>query len=142
MSLDTVFKIIWLPWLWSKPKNCRPGGCRKLEVSEDIERQDTRLIIIVTEDKPLAEICEDNRVRVESQQSENVEHLQAREHLLKEMTRTGKDHHLNGIEQVKAVHLEPKPWTIADFLTPTLKSKRPQLRDHYKTIIERLYQHA
>ena len=55
------------------------------------------------------------------------------------MTLKGCEFKLSGLEQVRAIHLEPNPWTIENFLTPTLKSKRPQLRAHYKAIIEALY---
>ena len=56
------------------------------------------------------------------------------------MQALGKSQRLNSIEQVKAIHLEPEVFSVDNgLLTPTLKSKRPQLREKYKDVIERLY---
>jgi len=46
---------------------------------------------------------------------------------------------LLGFEVVKAVHLEAKPWTIDNFLTPTFKLKRNEVAKAYASQIERLY---
>jgi long-chain acyl-CoA synthetase len=79
----------------------------------------------VAEGKSLNEICQDKK---------------ARDHVLKELVALGKLNKLNSIEQIKALHLEPNPFTVEnDLLTPTFKSKRPKLREHYNKEITRLY---
>ena len=60
--------------------------------------------------------------------------------VLKQMLKQGEDAGLNGFEQVFAIHLEPVAWTVeSGFLTPTMKIKRPILRDAYQAQIDRMY---
>ncbi|KAI6232909.1 Arachidonate--CoA ligase [Aphelenchoides fujianensis] len=64
----------------------------------------------------------------------------ARAHVLKALNEQGKAGHLNSIEQVKAVWLDPQEWTVqSGLLTPTLKSVRQKLRLRYKGVIADLY---
>lgn len=43
--------------------------------------------------------------------------------------------------QVKDIYLHPDPFSVQNgLLTPTMKSKRPQLRAYFKPQIEDLYQ--
>ncbi|KAI6181270.1 Arachidonate--CoA ligase [Aphelenchoides besseyi] len=78
-------------------------------------------------DKPLEQICKEPK---------------ARSHVLKMMTEQGKAAKLNGIEQVKAVYLDPIPWSVENgMLTPTLKSKRPVLKKYYEAEIAAMYKH-
>lgn len=61
-------------------------------------------------------------------------------HVLSELQTIGKEMKLNSIEQVKAIHIDLNPFTVENgLLTPTLKSKRPQLRSYYNEIIKELY---
>ena len=47
------------------------------------------------------------------------------------------------MEQVQAIHLEPEPFSIQNgLLTPTLKSKRPQLRQKFKPIMAEIYKNS
>uniref|UniRef100_A0A0N5APK7 Long-chain-fatty-acid--CoA ligase n=1 Tax=Syphacia muris TaxID=451379 RepID=A0A0N5APK7_9BILA len=65
---------------------------------------------------------------------------EANKYVLTEMQQIGKENKLNSIEQVKAIYLESEPFSIENnLLTPTLKSKRPQLRDYYKAQIKAIY---
>ncbi|XP_038688105.1 long chain acyl-CoA synthetase 4-like [Tripterygium wilfordii] len=65
----------------------------------------------------------------------------AKEYILGELTKIGKEKKLKGFEFVKAVHLDPVPFDIErDLLTPTYKKKRPQLLKYYKDIIDKMYQ--
>jgi len=61
-------------------------------------------------------------------------------YVLAELQKTGKANKLNSIEQVKAIHLEIEPFTVENgLLTPTLKAKRPQLRQKYQEVMKQLY---
>jgi len=76
--------------------------------------------------KAFEEICKDKRVA---------------KMVLAEMDKFVKEQcRLNSIEQVKAIHLEWELFTVENgLLTPTLKAKRPQLRQKYKETIGQLY---
>jgi long-chain acyl-CoA synthetase len=61
-------------------------------------------------------------------------------YILSDLQRMGKENKLNSIEQVQAIYLESQPFSVENgLLTPTLKSKRPQLRLKYKETIQNLY---
>uniref|UniRef100_A0A0D9V3P1 Long-chain-fatty-acid--CoA ligase n=1 Tax=Leersia perrieri TaxID=77586 RepID=A0A0D9V3P1_9ORYZ len=52
----------------------------------------------------------------------------AKEYILGELSKVGKEKKLKGFEFIKAVHLEPVPFDMdRDLITPTYKKKRPQL---------------
>lgn len=64
----------------------------------------------------------------------------AREFILGELTKMGKEKKLKGFELIRAVHLDPAPFDMErDLITPTYKKKRPQLLKHYQTIIDGMY---
>ncbi|KAK9039953.1 hypothetical protein V6N11_015135 [Hibiscus sabdariffa] len=59
----------------------------------------------------------------------------AKEYILGEHTKTGKEKQLKGFEFIKAVHLDHAPFDMErDLLTPTFKKKRPQLLNYYQTL--------
>ncbi|KAF2313448.1 hypothetical protein GH714_011056 [Hevea brasiliensis] len=73
----------------------------------------------------------------------HCENLKAKEFILGELTKTGKEKKLKGFEFVKAVHLDPEPFDIErDLLTPTYKKKRPQLLKYYQDVIDKMYKSA
>jgi len=60
--------------------------------------------------------------------------------ILKEMTRLGKEAQLKSFEQVKDIYLHPDPFSVQNgLLTPTLKTKRPQLKTYFKPQLEDMY---
>lgn len=60
--------------------------------------------------------------------------------VLAEMTEVGKKSLLKAFEQAKAIHLESDPFSVEkDLLTPTFKSKRPQLAKYYSDQIAEMY---
>jgi len=68
------------------------------------------------------------------------ENPKAKEYIIGELGKIGKDKKLKGYEFIRAVHLDPVPFDMErDLLTPTFKKKRPQLLKYYQTIIDGLY---
>ncbi|CAD5227713.1 unnamed protein product [Bursaphelenchus xylophilus] len=60
--------------------------------------------------------------------------------ILDDMLKIGKESGLFSFEQVKDIHLCAEPFSVENgLLTPTLKSKRPQLKVHFKPQIEDMY---
>ncbi|XP_028115478.1 long chain acyl-CoA synthetase 4-like isoform X1 [Camellia sinensis] len=68
------------------------------------------------------------------------ENPKAKQNVLVELTRIGKEKKLKGFEFIKAVHLDPEPFDMErDLLTPTFKKKRPQLLKYYQNIVDNMY---
>ncbi|KAF7138949.1 hypothetical protein RHSIM_Rhsim07G0082500 [Rhododendron simsii] len=68
------------------------------------------------------------------------ENPKAKEYIIGELSRVGKEKKLKGFEFIKAVHLDPEPFDMdRDLLTPTFKKKRPQLQKYYQLVIDNMY---
>ncbi|TKW20133.1 hypothetical protein SEVIR_4G065300v4 [Setaria viridis] len=64
----------------------------------------------------------------------------AKDHILSELIKIGKEKKLRGFELIKAIHLDPLPFDIErDLITPTYKKKRPQMLKYYQGEIDALY---
>uniref|UniRef100_A0A8C2UEJ3 Arachidonate--CoA ligase n=1 Tax=Coturnix japonica TaxID=93934 RepID=A0A8C2UEJ3_COTJA len=60
--------------------------------------------------------------------------------IMEDMVRLGKESGLHSFEQVKAIYIHSDMFSVQNgLLTPTLKAKRPELRDYFKKQIEDLY---
>ncbi|KNE70505.1 hypothetical protein AMAG_14629 [Allomyces macrogynus ATCC 38327] len=60
--------------------------------------------------------------------------------VLHELTVVGKEQKLRGFEFVKALHLDPAPWSVeSGILTPSFKLKRPQAAQKYRATIDAMY---
>ncbi|XP_032861861.1 long-chain-fatty-acid--CoA ligase 6 isoform X3 [Tyto alba] len=60
--------------------------------------------------------------------------------IMEDMVRLGKESGLHSFEQVKAIYIHSDMFSVQNgLLTPTLKAKRPELRDYFKKQIEELY---
>uniref|UniRef100_A0A803W0Q2 Long-chain-fatty-acid--CoA ligase n=1 Tax=Ficedula albicollis TaxID=59894 RepID=A0A803W0Q2_FICAL len=60
--------------------------------------------------------------------------------IMEDMVRLGKESGLHSFEQVKAIYIHSEMFSVQNgLLTPTLKAKRPELRDYFKKQIEELY---
>ncbi|OWM72162.1 long chain acyl-CoA synthetase 4 [Punica granatum] len=71
------------------------------------------------------------------------ENPKAKEFILGELTKIGKQKKLKGFEFIKAIHLDPVPFDMErDLLTPTYKKKRPQLLKYYQSVIDSMYKSA
>ncbi|KAE8614487.1 hypothetical protein XENTR_v10008185 [Xenopus tropicalis] len=66
--------------------------------------------------------------------------LDLKKAIMEDLLRLGKESGLHSFEQVKAIHIHTEMFSIQNgLLTPTLKAKRPELRDFFKLQIEELY---
>jgi len=64
---------------------------------------------------------------------------EARDVMLAKMNEAATESKLLSYQQVKALLLEPHPWTIEDnLLTPTFKTRRTQLRKKYAEAVQAL----
>ncbi|XP_011022505.1 PREDICTED: long chain acyl-CoA synthetase 4 [Populus euphratica] len=71
------------------------------------------------------------------------ENPRAKEYILGELTKIGKEKKLKGFEFIKAIHLDPEPFDMErDLITPTYKKKRPQLLKYYQNVIDNMYKSA
>uniref|UniRef100_A0AC11BRE2 Acyl-CoA synthetase long chain family member 1 n=1 Tax=Ovis aries TaxID=9940 RepID=A0AC11BRE2_SHEEP len=60
--------------------------------------------------------------------------------ILEDMVRLGKESGLKPFEQVKGIYLHPELFSIDNgLLTPTMKAKRPELRNYFRSQIDELY---
>ncbi|XP_069349119.1 long-chain-fatty-acid--CoA ligase 1 isoform X3 [Eulemur rufifrons] len=60
--------------------------------------------------------------------------------ILEDMVRVGKDSGLKPFEQVKGIVIHPELFSISNgLLTPTMKAKRPELRNYFRSQIDELY---
>uniref|UniRef100_A0A8C9JN64 Long-chain-fatty-acid--CoA ligase n=1 Tax=Panthera tigris altaica TaxID=74533 RepID=A0A8C9JN64_PANTA len=60
--------------------------------------------------------------------------------ILEDMVRLGKDSGLKPFEQVKGITLHPELFSVDNgLLTPTMKAKRPELRNYFRSQIDELY---
>ncbi|XP_004836689.1 long-chain-fatty-acid--CoA ligase 6 isoform X2 [Heterocephalus glaber] len=60
--------------------------------------------------------------------------------ILEDLVRLGKESGLHSFEQVKAIYIHCDMFSVQNgLLTPTLKAKRPELREYFRTQIEELY---
>ncbi|KAL6615722.1 hypothetical protein ACP70R_037992 [Stipagrostis hirtigluma subsp. patula] len=67
----------------------------------------------------------------------------AKEYILGELSKIGKEKKLKGFEFIKDAHLDPVPFDMdRDLLTPTFKKKRPQLLKYYQGVIDNMYKSA
>ncbi|XP_045677836.1 long-chain-fatty-acid--CoA ligase 1 isoform X1 [Phyllostomus hastatus] len=60
--------------------------------------------------------------------------------ILEDMVRIGKESGLKAFEQVKGIYLYPELFSVENgLLTPTMKAKRPELRNYFRSQIDELY---
>lgn len=94
--------------------------------------------IVVPEETALFEMAKEKGL--ELNMSALCKNKQIKELILKEMTQLGKKGDLKGFEQVKDIHLHYELFTLENgLLTPTMKSKRPELQKYFQKEIEEMY---
>ncbi|XP_060033731.1 long-chain-fatty-acid--CoA ligase 6 [Erinaceus europaeus] len=77
---------------------------------------------------------------IEGTYAELCSNKELKKAILEDMVRLGKESGLHSFEQVKAIHIHSDMFSVQNgLLTPTLKAKRPELREYFKKQIEELY---
>nr|XP_029731299.1 long-chain-fatty-acid--CoA ligase 1-like isoform X1 [Aedes albopictus]XP_029731300.1 long-chain-fatty-acid--CoA ligase 1-like isoform X1 [Aedes albopictus] len=62
--------------------------------------------------------------------------------ILNDMLAWGKEYGLKSFEQVKDIYLHPDPFSVQNgLLTPTFKSRRPQIKNYFAPQLEDMYKH-
>jgi long-chain acyl-CoA synthetase len=60
--------------------------------------------------------------------------------IMEELEKVGRENELKSFEKVKDIYLHPEPFSLEQgLLTPTMKSKRPELTAFFKSQIEQMY---
>ncbi|XP_028805909.1 long chain acyl-CoA synthetase 4-like [Neltuma alba] len=97
------------------------------------------LVAVVNPNKQALESwAEENNINAEFKSL--CEDSRAKNYIIEELTKLGKEKKLKGFELIKAVHLEPVPFDMErDLITPTYKKKRPQLLKYYQNVIDNMY---
>uniref|UniRef100_A0A8D2DPB4 Long-chain-fatty-acid--CoA ligase n=1 Tax=Sciurus vulgaris TaxID=55149 RepID=A0A8D2DPB4_SCIVU len=77
---------------------------------------------------------------IEGQYAALCKNKELKKTILEDMVRLGKESGLHSFEQVKAIYIHSDMFSVQNgLLTPTLKAKRPELREYFKKQIEELY---
>ncbi|KAF6081679.1 hypothetical protein HJG60_008716 [Phyllostomus discolor] len=77
---------------------------------------------------------------IEGTYAELCTNKELKKDILEDMVRLGKESGLHSFEQVKAIHIHSDMFSVQNgLLTPTLKAKRPELREYFRKQIEELY---
>lgn len=97
--------------------------------------------IIVPDEEPVRAWAKEHAPNVATASISEICQLdELKQEILSEIKRLSKSNGLHGFETVRAVHLEPNIFSPENGLvTPTFKLKRPQLKAHYATEIEKMY---
>ncbi|XP_061473056.1 long-chain-fatty-acid--CoA ligase 6 isoform X2 [Rhineura floridana] len=72
--------------------------------------------------------------------TELCKNVELKKAIMEDMVQLGKESGLHSFEQVKAVYVHSEMFSVQNgLLTPTLKARRPELREYFKKQIEELY---
>lgn len=101
----------------------------------------TCLVGVVVPDPEVLEQVAAKRVDLSNVPYEELCSMAAvKEMILEDMVAVGKKAGLFSFEQVKDVYITSEPFTVENqLLTPTLKSKRPALKEYFSTQLEHMY---
>uniref|UniRef100_A0A8D2Q5M0 Arachidonate--CoA ligase n=1 Tax=Varanus komodoensis TaxID=61221 RepID=A0A8D2Q5M0_VARKO len=72
--------------------------------------------------------------------AELCKNVELKKAIMEDMVQLGKESGLHSFEQVKGIYIHSEMFSVQNgLLTPTLKAKRPELREYFKKQIEELY---
>ncbi|EDM04428.1 acyl-CoA synthetase long-chain family member 6, isoform CRA_a [Rattus norvegicus] len=84
--------------------------------------------------------CWAQKKGIEGNYQELCKSKELKKAILDDMVMLGKESGLHSFEQVKAIYIHCDMFSVQNgLLTPTLKAKRPELREYFKKQIEELY---
>merc|ERR1712146_98631 len=65
---------------------------------------------------------------------------EAKKRVLEALTESGKQSKIRGFEFIKAVHLDHEAFSVErGLLTPTMKTRRPDMKNHYQDELNKMY---
>lgn len=100
----------------------------------------TCLIGIIVPDPEVLPSEAKNKLNIQGTMEELCKNPEVKKMVLDDMVAVGKEAGLYSFEQVKDIYLSPEMFSVEnDLLTPTLKSKRPKLKDYFKPQISDMY---
>ncbi|KFM80190.1 Long-chain-fatty-acid--CoA ligase 1, partial [Stegodyphus mimosarum] len=100
--------------------------------------QASLVAIAVPDQDCLTEWCKNNSIK--GTWKEICENKTVKQFLLDDITKLGTEGGLKSFEQVKDIYLHPEPFTIeSGLLTPTMKTKRPECRKYFSSVIDNMY---
>jgi len=103
----------------------------------------TCLVAIVVPDPDVLPGAAAEKLGIKGKSMEELcELAEVKQMILDDMISCGKKSGLYSFEQVKDIYVSHEMFSVEnDLLTPTLKSKRPKLKEHFKKQIEDMYKH-
>ena len=96
------------------------------------------LVAVVCIEKPnISSLARDLGLSIENHNLSDNQELKAA--LLELLNQTAKKRHFNQFEELRAVHIETKPFADLSLLTATFKKKRNAFKTAYKNVLDALY---
>eukprot|EP01134_Creolimax_fragrantissima_P002230 CFRG2230T1 len=96
--------------------------------------------IVVPEKEDILQVLKAEGIDTSGDYEALIKSKQVYEYLKKTLFVLGKDAGLKGFEQARDIHVSTDVFTVENgLLTPTFKSKRPQLREYFGNEIESMY---
>merc|ERR1711879_479724 len=116
----------------------RSSACMQVFVHGD-SLQAQLVVVVVPDPETFVDWCK-GKGFAEPSLNNLCKNPAVRKAVLADLNDIGKKALLKSFEMAKNIHLDPEPWTVEkDLLTPTFKTKRPQLQRYYETEIENMY---
>ncbi|XP_038555879.1 long-chain-fatty-acid--CoA ligase 1-like [Micropterus salmoides] len=98
------------------------------------------LVAVVVPDPDFLPGWTKRNLRLEGSYQELCGRAEVKAAILEDIVRLGKEGGLKSFEQVKAIYIHTELFSIENsLLTPTLKSKRNEIRQHFRSQIDELY---
>ncbi|XP_041846314.1 long-chain-fatty-acid--CoA ligase 1-like [Melanotaenia boesemani] len=98
------------------------------------------LVAVVVPDPDFLSGWTERMLGLQGSYQELCDRAEVKAAILEDMLRLGKEGGLKSFEQVKAIHIHTELFSIENgLLTPTMKAKRNEMRQHFRAQIDELY---